>query len=313
MLSKREMAVWLAIPVVSGFLLQNDPYSLSVLAFILIYGLLSMATTLCMGQAGQVTLAQAGFFAIGAYCAADFELQFGLPFAAGFAAAVVLAGLCGYALGYPILRVKGHFLGLITLAFTQVVDEVAQHWVSVTGGANGLYGLSQPTIPLAWLSPLYGFVLLLTAFWFATLVGASHLIDSRYGRAMHMLKASEWGAQACGINVARYKSDAFAISAAICGGTGAFYAHFIQYIGPESFTLDVSIGVIAMCILGGMADLRGAILGAAVMTLLNEPLRNVPRLQPVLYALVILVVIVLLPRGVVPSLLRWWSTRRAGV
>jgi branched-chain amino acid transport system permease protein len=309
MLSKREMAFWLAVPVIAGYLLRNDPYSLSVLTFILIYGLLSMATTLCMGHAGQVTLAQAGFFAIGAYCSANFELRFGLPFVAGFVASILLSGLCGYGLGYPILRVKGHFLGLITLAFTQVVDEVAQHWTSVTGGANGLYGLTQPTIPVPWLSPLYGFVLLLIAFWFATLVGASHLIGSRYGRAMHMLKASEWGAQACGIDVARYKSDAFAISAAICGGAGAFYAHFIQYIGPESFTLDVSIGVIAMCILGGMADLRGAILGAAVMTLLNEPLRNVPRLQPVLYALVILFVIVLLPRGVVPSLLRWRAAR----
>jgi branched-chain amino acid transport system permease protein len=185
---------------------------------------------------------------------------------------------------------------------------VANHWDAVTGGVNGLYGMVKPSIP--GLDPLLGFVLLLTGYWFLVLVGADNLIRSRYGRAMHMLKASEWGAQACGINVARYKCDAFAISAGLCGGAGAFYAHFIGYIGPESFTLDVSITVIAMCILGGMTDLRGVLLGSVLMTVLNEPLRNYPLYQPVMYAGVMLAVIILLPRGIVPSVLRLIEARR---
>lgn len=307
---RSQLALLLALAVAAAFLLKGNAYGLSILSFVLIYGILAMATCLCMGRAGQVTLAQAGFFAIGAYASAISSLTLGLPFLAGLAIAVAIATLAGYGLGYPILRIKGHLLGLITLAFTQVVHEVANHWETVTGGANGLYGMTKPTIP--GLDPLVGFVLLLTAFWFVVLVAADNLIHSRYGRAMLMLKASEWGAQACGINVARYKCDAFAISAGICGGAGAFYAHFIGYVGPESFTLDVSITVIAMCILGGMTDLRGALLGSVIMTVLNEPLRNHPLYQPVLYAGVMLAVIILLPLGIVPSLLRRIEAKRGG-
>jgi branched-chain amino acid transport system permease protein len=311
-MSKLELTIYLALPVAGGFLLQGNAYALTILAFALIYGVLAMATSLCMGHAGQVTLAQGGFFAIGAYASAIATLDFSAPFAVGLLAAVIVSTVAGFALGYPIMRVKGHLLGLLTLAFTQVVHEVALHWETVTGGFNGLYGMAKPTLPLPGVDPLYSFILILIAFWFVVLVGSDNLIRSRYGRAMHMLKASEWGAQACGVNVARYKSDAFAISAGLCGGAGAFYADLIGYIGPESFTLDISITVIAMCIFGGMTDLRGAILGSVILTVLNEPLRNYPLYQPVMYAIVMLVVIIVLPRGVVPSLLRLNRFRRVG-
>ncbi len=299
-----QLALFLAAPVVAGFVLQGNAYALTILVFMLIYGVLAMATSICTGHAGQVTLAQAGFFGIGAYAAVLATLDLHWPFAAGFLLSLVVSALAGYALGLPVLRVRGHFLGLITLAFTQVVYEVALHWESMTGGFNGLYGIRRPSLPIPGLDPLYGFVLLLTAYWFAVLLAADNLVHSRYGRAMHMLKASEWGAQACGINVARYKSDAFAISAMLCGGAGAFYGHFIGYIGPDSFTLDVSITAIAMAILGGLSDLRGALLGSVILTVLNEPLRNYPLLQPVMYAAVIILAIILLPGGIVPSLLR---------
>ena len=310
-MTRLQLSVCLVLPIAAGFLLQKNSYGLTILAFMLIYGILAMATSLCMGHAGQVTLAQAGFFAIGAYASALCSLTLSAPFVLGLLAAIVTSTLAGYALGYPILRVKGHFLGLVTLAFTQVVHEIALHWEAVTGGFNGLYGMAKPTLPIPGIEPFYGFILLLSAFWFAVLLGADNLVHSRYGRAMHMLKASEWGAQACGMNVAGLKCDAFAISAGVCGGAGAFYAHFIGYIGPESFTLDVSITVIAMCILGGMTDLRGALVGSVLMTILNEPLRNYPLVQPVMYAVVMLATIVGLPRGIVPSILRWHATRAA--
>jgi branched-chain amino acid transport system permease protein len=306
----KQLAISLALPVGAGFVFQGNGYALTILCFMLIYGVLAMATSICTGHAGQVTLAQAGFFAIGAYASALITLHLQWPFAIGFVIAIVVSAGSGFALGYPILRVRGHFLGLITLAFTQVVYEVALHWESLTGGFNGLYGMQKPTLPIPGMDPLYGFALILTAYWFAVLVGADNLIRSRYGRAMHMLKASEWGAQACGINVARYKSDAFAISAALCGGAGAFYGHFIGYIGPDSFTLDVSITAVAMCILGGVTDLRGALLGSVLLTFVNEPLRNHPLYQPVMYAGVILLVIILLPGGIVPSLMRLAERRR---
>ncbi|MCB8883782.1 branched-chain amino acid ABC transporter permease [Acidisoma cellulosilytica] len=303
-MGKLELGIYLALPVVAGFLLQGNDYALTILAFMLIYGVLAMATTICTGHAGQVTLAQAGFFGIGAYAAVLVTLDLDLPFVFGFIASLVVSGAVGYALGVPILRVKGHFLGLITLAFTQVVYEVALHWESLTGGFNGLFGMTKPVLPIPGIEPLYSFILILTAFWFAVLLAADNLVHSRYGRAMHMLKVTEQGAQACGINVSRYKSDAFALSAALCGGAGAFYGHFIGYIGPDSFTIDVSIAAIAMAIVGGIGDLRGAILGSVLLTFLNEPLRNHPLYQPVMYGAVILLALIVLPEGIVPSVLR---------
>ncbi len=158
-------------------MLQGNAYALSILAFALIYGVLAMATSLCMGHAGQVTLAQAGFFAIGAYASALTTLDLGAPFAVGFVIALVVSTISGYVLGYPILRVKGHFLGLITLAFTQVIHEISLHWgEAVTGGFSGLYGIARPALPLPGIDPLYGFILILTAYWFAVLVGSENLI-----------------------------------------------------------------------------------------------------------------------------------------
>ena len=291
-----------ALPLIVGAAFQGNNYALTLLVFVLINGCLAMGTSLCMGHAGQITLAQGGFFAIGAYTAAVLSLKFQVPLPVSVIASIGVSTLAGYALGYPVLRVKGHYLGLITLAFTLLIHEVALHWTSLTGGVNGLYGMKRPEIPFLPFDPVFEFVLMLTAYWAFTYIGLDNLTNSRYGRAMHALKFSEWGAQASGISVARYKTEAFAISAGVMGGAGAFYANFLHYIGPESFLLDVSIGVAAMCILGGMADLRGAIVGSALLTVLNEPLRNVPTLQPIVYAVVIIATIILLPKGIVPTI-----------
>jgi ABC-type branched-subunit amino acid transport system permease subunit len=297
-----QRAILIGIPLIVAAAYQGNSYALTLLVFVLINGCLAMGTSLCMGHAGQITLAQGGFFAIGAYTAALLALKFQTPFVVCVAAAIGVSTLAGYALGYPVLRVKGHYLGLITLAFTLLVHEIALHWTSVTGGVNGLYGMKRPEIPFLQFDPAFEFVLMLAVYWAVTYIGLDNLTNSRYGRAMHALKFSEWGAQASGINIARYKTEAFAISAGVMGGAGAFYANFLHYIGPESFLLDVSIGVAAMCILGGMADLRGAIVGSALLTVLNEPLRNVPALQPIVYAVVIIATIILLPKGIVPTI-----------
>ena len=305
-----QRVVILALPLVLGTLWMNAAYVLTLITFALINGIVAMATCLCMGRAGQITLAQSGFVAIGAYVAMLGYLRLGLPIGVGLPAAIVLTGLVGLLVSLPIMKLKGHYLGLVTLAFSLVVQEVATHWTSVTNGASGLYGIKLASIPWLELNPRYEFLLLLTAYWFVVYVVAENLTYSRYGRAMQALKHSEIGAQACGINIARFKTEAFAISAAMMGGAGAFYAFFVQYIGPESFTLEFSITVIAMCILGGMTDLRGAIIGSVLITVLNEPLRAYPTLQPLVYSAVIILVIIFLPKGVVPSLIEAASDRR---
>lgn len=305
-----ERGIILLLPVVLGALSMNSAYFLTLLTFILINGVIAMGTCFCMGRAGQITLAQSGFVAIGAYVAMLLTLRLGMPAGVGVACAVIVAGLVGFALSLPIMKLKGHYLGLVTLAFSLVVAEVATHWTSVTNGASGLYGIKMPSIPYIDLSPRYEFLLMLTVYWFAVYIVADNLIKSRYGRSMQALKYSEWGAQASGVDITRVKTEVFAISAAMMGGAGAFYAYFIQYIGPESFTLELSITVIAMCILGGMTDIRGALVGSALISVMNEPLRAYPQVQPLVYALIIIVMIIFLPKGIVPSLVDAMADRR---
>jgi branched-chain amino acid transport system permease protein len=293
----------LLLPVALGAAAMKAPYFLTLLIIILINGIIAMATCFCMGRAGQITLAQSGFVAIGAYVAVLLNLKFHMPIYVGLPAAILLAGLAGFLLSVPIMKLKGHFLGLVTLAFSLVVVEVATHWTSVTNGASGLYGITLPSIAFLDLDPRYEFLLMLTAFWFAVYVASDNLINSRYGRAMQALKFSELGAQASGINIRRFKTEAFTISSGFMGGAGAFYAYFIQYIGPESFPLEWSITIIAMCILGGLTDLRGALVGSAFIGVLHESLRAYPTLQPLMSSLIIILMIMFLPKGIVPSLL----------
>ncbi len=297
------------VPLAIAVLAKDTPYVLTLLTFALINGVVTMATCFSMGRAGQITLAQAGFVAIGAYCAMLLNLRLGLPFWVGLPAAIVLSGVIGYLLSKPIMKLKGHYMALVTLAFSLVVAEVAMHWTSLTNGASGLFGVQLPHLPWLSFSPQFEFALMLTVYWMAVYLFADNLIRSRYGRAMQAQKHSDAGAQACGIDTVRVKTEAVVISAAMMGGAGAFYAYFIRYIGPESFTIEMSITIIAMAILGGITDLRGAIVGSALLTVLNEPLRAYPTIQPMVYAIIIMAAIIFLPRGIVPSMIEA-ATRR---
>lgn len=294
-----------AVLAVVSVVFRGNDYVLTIAIFSLLYGLLAMGTSLLMGHAGQVTLGQGGFFAIGAYTSALLTLRVGFPIWGGLAGAIITSVVGGYALGIPVLRLRGHYLGLVTLSFTQLIHEIALIWPSLTGGVNGITGIPRPSLGPMVIDTLDRYYLLVLIIWMLGFIAAQNIISSRFGRALHAVKFSEWGAQAAGVDVARYKSHAFALSAAYMGVAGGLYAHFMRYIGPESFTLEISITVLAMCILGGMTDVRGAVLGSILLTVLQEPVRQYPEYQPLIYALVIIITTIFMPGGLMTTIERW--------
>lgn len=295
-------AVLLAAPWLLG------EYWLSQMAFVCVYGMAGIGLMLLSGYAGQISLGHAAFFAAGAYTE-TLLLTHGWPFPLTLVAAGVLAGAVGVAIGLPALRLSGIYLAIATLAFAFIVEEVLARWESVTNGNNGL------NVPLARLGPvsldpsgrLFYYVALATVT--LLMLAAANLLRSPTGRAFVAIRDSEIAAQSLGVNLAWYKTVAFAISAGFTGVAGAFYAHKLQFISPEAFTIVLSIELLVMVVVGGLGSLHGAIYGAAFIIVLPEligvakdhlpaGIAGQPGLKSLLFGLVIIGFMLLEPLGV---------------
>jgi branched-chain amino acid transport system permease protein len=289
---------------------------LQVYIFIGLFTMVVSGLSLLMGFAGQVSLGQGAFFAIGAYIAALLARDLSIPqlicLVIAPAATAAIAGI----VGLPLLRLRGHYLAFSTLAFQLITLSVIAEAKDLTGGDTGL-----PAIPQLGIGPLvvegpfqpiiYGYVA-----WGLALVALrfnEHLVQSRVGRALRALATSEAGALAAGVPVARYKVQVFALSAAYAGLAGAVYAFFIGYIAPGSFPLLLSIQFLIMAAVGGLGSVWGSVVGAAAVFLLVQvlqalgtlpgmPLRAPAIFSYAVYGLALVVIMLALPQGVVPAL-----------
>ncbi|MGQ0569994.1 MAG: branched-chain amino acid ABC transporter ATP-binding protein/permease [Armatimonadota bacterium] len=288
--------------------------SLSIFLFIGLSSLLAIGLTLLGGAAGQVSLGQAAFYGIGAYVSAMTTLRLGLSPWVAFPLSAAGAAAVAFLLGAPILMLRGHYLALGTLGFNIIVDVVIRNLQDLTGGPTGLTGIPPFQIGGTVLSGdrIYYFAvwsLVLGALWLGR-----NLIDSRIGRALAAIRASEVVAGTLGINPAYYKARVFALSAALAGFAGSLYVHYLSFVSPSPFAFEFSIFVLVMSVIGGIAHLPGAVLGAAVVTLLREFLRDVmPRFfrggasaeyEIVAFGLLLAGVVVFAPGGAWPFIIR---------
>jgi branched-chain amino acid transport system permease protein len=243
-------------------------YFISQLVFVWIYSVVALGLMLLVGFTGQVSLGHAAFLAMGAYTEAYLQLR-GWPFVLSLASAALVAGLTGIVVGLPALRVKGIYLSIATLAFGFIVEEAVTRADSVTGGNTG--------ITLGALEIFGWRVDSETRFYYVSLVivilciiGVMNLMRSPTGRAFVAIRDSEISAQSMGIHLARYKTIAFALSAALTGIAGALYAHKLRFISPEQFTILQSIELLIMIVIGGLGSIYGAIFGAAFWILAQQ-------------------------------------------
>jgi branched-chain amino acid transport system permease protein len=284
------------------------------LAVFVLLGLAAIVTvglSLLMGYAGQVSLGQASFYAIGAYTAGLMTVH-GAPPLLGLLAAPVFAAAAAGVVGLSLLRLRGHFLAFATLAMQLILLSLLSRgeWA---GGAIGLQGIPRFSVGGFEFAEDISYAYLTVGALAVTLVVTQHLIDSRSGRGLRALATSETAAAASGVPVGRYRLAVFALSAAVAGLAGGIYAFFLGYLAPGSFPVLLSIEFVVMAVVGGMGTIVGPVVGAAAITLLVQLLTNVgtqpgmPSYAPsvlsyAVYALLLVLVVLFLPRGIVPAL-----------
>ncbi|MBB1650670.1 MULTISPECIES: branched-chain amino acid ABC transporter permease [Delftia] len=290
-------------------------YLLAQLTFVLIYAVVGLGLMVLAGYTGLFSMGQAAFFGVGAYAQAFFT-GLGWPAPLALAVSGALAAAVGVVVGLPALRVKGIYLGIATLAFGFIVEEVFARWESVTGGNAGKsVGVVQAFGWKADTAESFYFVCLAVAV-LATLA-CLNLLRSPTGRAFVAIRDSEVSARSMGIHVAAYKTTAFAFSAALAGVGGALYAHQIRFLSPDQFNIVQSIDLLLMVVIGGLGSIHGAFLGAlfiialpqgiaAVKDLLPEAIGQAPGLKSFIYGAVLIAFVLLEPAGMYG---RWLKIR----
>ncbi|BEP68506.1 MULTISPECIES: branched-chain amino acid ABC transporter permease [Variovorax] len=290
-------------------------YWLAQLSFVFIYAIVAVGLMLLAGFTGQFSIGHAAFMGIGAYAEAYLAAR-GWPLAASLACAMALAAAAGVVVGLPALRVKGMYLAIATLSFGFIVEEALARWESVTGGNAG------KSVPAP---QVFGYALDSTeSFYFLCLVcvvGSTlvvlNLLRAPTGRAFVAIRDSEVSAQSMGIQLARYKSLSFAISAALAGLGGALYGHKMQFISPEQFSLVQSIDLVLMVVIGGLGSIHGAFFGAIFLIgmpqlislgkdYLPAAIGQATGLQSVVYGAVLIAFVMLEPMGLYG---RWLKVR----
>ena len=264
-------------------------YWQNILVLICINIIMATSLNLTVGVLGQINLGHAGFMAIGAYSAALF-LKSGLVGGfLGFILSLIIAGVVaaifGVLIGLPVLRLTGDYLAIVTLAFGEIIRVLIEN-LSFTGGAQGLAGI--PT------TNDFGKFYFVAAFLVAMIFTYA---SCRHGRAVLSIRDNELAAQACGINITKYKTFAFALSAVFAGIAGALYAQSFGVLAANIFNYNKSFDYLVMVVLGGMGSMTGAIFSSIGLTILPEILRPLAEWRMVIYALILIAVMIYRPQG----------------
>lgn len=286
------VVVLVLAPIILG------PTTTNLLVLVCINVLAAVGLSLLFGYAGQISLAQAQLMGLGAYTSAILTTRAGFPVWLAIVAAAVVPGVVAYAVGRPILRLRGYYLAMATVAIGGILAVLFQQLTSVTGGFNGIVGIPSPSIgPLSLNQPetFYYLALVLAAL---AVLFAWNLTRSRMGRAMRAIRESETGAAVMGVNVPALKTVIFVMSAVMAGLAGSLYAHYTLFISPETFSISQSVTFVLILAIGGMGSLGGAVVGAILLTLLPQWLRAFGAYDNLIYGVLVVVVIMVLPGGI---------------
>ncbi|MGE5673224.1 MAG: branched-chain amino acid ABC transporter permease [Mycobacterium leprae] len=299
----------------------------------LIFGIMAIGLNLLTGFAGQISIGHAAFMAVGAFTSYGITHFLGIPFWGALPVAGLVAAVVGYGLGFPALRLHGHYLAIATLGFGVAVPQVLNLWEKLTGGFTGVKPAAPYLFGLSFRNDRVYYYLVLVVLAIMAVM-AHNIAKSRTGRALIALRDSDVAAQAMGISLTRYKTLAFAVSAFYAGIAGSLYAHMIRYISPHDFNMGLSMEVFTIIVLGGLASIPGSILGAVFMTFLPKVTEKVSlalqhsgafdrspflmnvfkNLNQVLTGVILILVVLYLPLGLVDIQRRFanWYTGRRG-
>lgn len=281
-------------------LIIRSNYWMGTVNLAIIYCIAVLGLNIILGLAGQLNLAQAAFWGIGAFTAALLNTRLGWPFWATFLIAPLIAAAFGVLLGYPTLKLSGRYLALATLGFGIIVNLVANNWKGLTGGVDGIPGITPPTLGPLKFSTNASFYYLPLVCLFLSALAQIKIKNSRMGRAFQAIKENELAAELSGVNTFKYRILAFALSSAYGGLAGQLFAHGTKYISAETFTPDMSILFICMLMIGGISSIAGSIIGATLLTFIPEWLRFLQGPWAMaIFGLAIILIMVFMPTGLV--------------
>lgn len=273
------------------------PQYVSAMVLAAVYTIIVAGLNLFMGYTGQISFGHNTFAAVGGYGSAILTTQLGWPALLTSVVAAAMAAVVGVIVGYPTLRLHGHYLAMATLALGLMTIEVATQWKSLT---QGLFGIS--AIPPYAIGPwqLSSDNSHYYTYWAVAILSiwiTYRLYHSRFGFALRATAGNEEAAQALGINVARYKLVAFVLSAVFASIGGSMFAHYVTFISPEVFGLYMVILLFTMLFVGGLGTVTGPLIGAVFITLFPELLRQFHSARELLYGGLLLVILIFAPKG----------------
>lgn len=291
-------------------LFSKSKYLIYVLNLIGIYVIIATGLNIITGFCGQLSIGQGGFCAIGAYVSALMTLHFSSPFPLNLLLSALCSGVAGLILGITCLRLGGIYVAMTTLGFGAIVEVILFSWEKLTRGSEGIRDIPSATIGPYVLQKGGAFFYVISIIAIILVLFAFNVVRSRVGRAFMAIRDDQLAASLSGVSITKYKLYAFVMSAIYGGIGGSLYAYLTRVIFPEVFSVDFSILVLMMIVLGGMGSILGSIVGAGLLTVSFELLRPLEQYQMVVYGIMIVVITIFVPRGLLgagvgfPSLLR---------
>jgi branched-chain amino acid transport system permease protein len=301
-------------------LLTKSNYYFSVMIFVGLNALMAIGLCLLMGFAGQISLGHAAFYGLGAYISAILTKSWGLHPVTTLLFAALATGFLAWLIAMPIFKLKGHFLAMATLGLGIIIYMVFNN-LEITGGPSGIDSIPYFSLPLPFLGKEIVFdkdvkvyyliwALVVPLLWFSL-----NIVNSRVGRALRSIHGSEDAASAMGVNTEEYKIRIFVLSAMYASIAGSIYAHYLTYVSPSSFGFMFSIELVVMVVIGGMGSIWGALMGAFVVTVLSDFLRNVMskivkgatgEVEIVAFGIILMVIMIFWPGGLAQGFSLIW-------
>jgi branched-chain amino acid transport system permease protein len=301
----------------------TNNYHRSILVFIGLNTMLTVGLSLLMGYTGQISLGHAVFFGSGAYITGILTTRYDWsPWPAILVAALITGGVA-YLIGIPIFRLRGHYLAMATLGLNIIFETVVITETKWTGGPNGLLGIPRLTIGSWVLKSELAYYYVVWGVALAILALSLNIVNSRVGRALRAIHASELAAAAMGVDVDAFKLKVLTLSAIYASLAGSLFAFYLQIVTPSSFSFIFSIQLVVMVAVGGLASVWGGIFGAATVTLLSEGLRNViphlvrgasAEIEILAFGIILVLIMIFMPEGLTTGIanrVRGWRATRA--
>lgn len=292
-----RFGVFVVLTLLPGFAMTGSKH-FSTLVFVTIFATVAVSLDMLLGLAGQLALGQTALFAVGAYTAAILSTKHGVSPSVAMLAAIG-AALVIALVSSPILRLRGFYFALATLAFVLIVQQVLANWTNVTGGASGFVGIGHfELFGVSFVTQrayyFFGAVVLILA-----VAATVHIRRSRFGRALLAIREDHLAAEALGISVFWAKMRIWLIAAAFAGLAGVVYAYYLQFISPEQFGLAPAIQVLAAVVVGGVVSVYGSVVGVLVLWLLPELFSGIQNYAILAWGASLIFFMVFAPSGIV--------------